>query len=591
MKTLKAAAIVPLCAWLLFACEASTGSGANSTDDSGTTGSIIKTVNKSSTPYAASAPIRKLFASGTAASETVSLSGLANHSVYLVKVNKGGTRVSAANTGSVASYSASGAVGEADALANEERLSAAGEAPSDPPAPSSLEVSGIFTDRDGRTITRHEPPARFHARPAGLPKPTGRADGLLLNETRLAVQYAVNDSRKFWVQDAYSNFTQIDATLRATGKHGNIWAASGEAASGDGKTITWEQAREMATKFDLIYEAETPLFGYEYGGGPVGNGGADGDTMIQILVYDIFDDYYLNQNGGVFGYYYSTDEYAQSVVNTELGDNYKSNEAEIFYIDAHFTDIAPNAIYSTLAHEFQHMINFNVKGWERGLNAEVWYNEMLSMLAEDVIGPFIGVGVGSDSHPVKMRLPYFLGYYTYDPTVWLEGNEVYKSYGNAYALGAYLVRNFGGAALIQQLMQNDAVDIPSITKALSSSANPLNSTVGSFEAALARYGEALLFNQQTSARPAGALSFNNTVTHNIGGTNYTFTGFDLTTIKNERSGKADGPSVWDAATASALPPRTVQLQSKDGWQGKSGSLEITVRRPDSADIDVYIMVR
>jgi hypothetical protein len=215
---------------------------------------------------------------------------------------------------------------------------------------------------------------------------------------------------------------------------------------------------------------------------------------------------------------------------------------------------------------------------------------MLSMLAEDVIGPFIGVKANSNSHPVKQRLPYFLGYYNYDPTVWLGGSAVYYSYANAYALGAYLVRNFGGAALIQQMMQNDAVDIPSITAALTSSANPLRSTAGSFEAALSRYGEAFLYNQAAGARPESALSFNNTVQTTISGTKYEFTGFDLGQIKNQDT-NANGPSVWDAATASALPARTVQLQSKTGWQNISGGFSITVRKPASSDIDVYIMVR
>jgi hypothetical protein len=191
-----------------------------------------------------------------------------------------------------------------------------------------------------------------------------------------------------------------------------------------------------------------------------------------------------------------------------------------------------------------------------------------------------------------MRLPYFLGYYNYaDPTVWLRsGSAVYYSYANAYALGAYLVRNFGGAALIQQIMQNDAVDIGSITAALNSDANPLRSQVASFEAALSRYGEALLYNQATDARPAGALSFNNTVTKEISGTDYTFEGFDVGRITNPRT-RSVGPTVWDAGAAYDIPARTVQLQSKDDWQGKSGSLTITVQRPVSPNIEVYIMVR
>lgn len=574
---IKVAALVPLCMWLSLSCEISTGSsggGGGGGEDTPANDQFVAAVNKSSAPYAD--PIQKLFASGEATSKTVSLSGLANHSVYLVKVNKGGSAVSAADTGALASYSASWENGGTETQQSAARLSAGYTADSDPLAGP---VSGIFTDRDGQTVVRYEHPVRFDAALAELPNKS-KASGLLLNETRLAVQYEVGAIKKFWVLNASENFTQIDATLQATRTHGNVWVANANFGS-EGNQITLQQAQEMAEKFDQIYGKETALFGYEYGGGPGGNGGVDGDPKIQILVYDIFDDYTPTQNGGVFGYYYGADEL----------DGAQSNKAEMFYIDAHFTDIAANAIYSTLAHEFQHMINLNVKGVERGLNAGEWYNEMLSMLAEDVIDPLIDIPASSGSHPINGRLPYFLGYYNYaDPTVWLGGNDVYYSYANAYALGAYLVRNFGGAALIQQLMQNDSVDIGSITAALASPANPLRLEVGSFEAALSRYGEALLYNQTETARPAGALSFNNTVTHPISGTDYTFTGFDVGRITNPRT-RSFGPTVWDAGAAYDIPARTVQLQSKDDWQDKSGSLTINVQRPASPNIEVYIMVR
>jgi hypothetical protein len=210
---------------------------------------------------------------------------------------------------------------------------------------------------------------------------------------------------------------------------------------------------------------------------------------------------------------------------------------------------------------------------------------MLSMLAEDVIGPFIGIPATSRWHPVNQRLPYFLGYYTYDPTVWLDGSAVYYSYANAYALGAYLVRNFGGAALIQEIMGNSAVDTASITSALSGSANPLRTQAGSFGAALSRYGEALVF----GGGGGSTLSFNNTVTHSIGGTDYTFEGFDIWNIANTRN-KAMGPVLFDAGTAYAIPARTMLPQTKSAWKNISGSLSLTVRKPVSKDIEVYVMI-
>jgi hypothetical protein len=315
----------------------------------------------------------------------------------------------------------------------------------------------------------------------------------------------------------------------------------------------------------------------------------DDDPKIQILVHDIFGDYYSTQSGGTFGYFYSGDEYTSA----------NSNRMEIFYVDAHFADRAPDAIYSTLVHEFQHMIHFNCKNG----NSSTWYNEMLSMLAEDVIDPFIGIdaNANTDGHPIEGRIPLFLGYYNMvSPTVWLDDNYVYYSYANSYAFGAYLVRNFGGAKLIQELMSNSAVDEASVTAALASAANTLHPEVNTFDKALRRYGEALVFSQPAAARPSGVLSFNNTVTtDNIGDNSYEFTGFNIWDIGQVMMNNGaiypsldSGPRVFDTEQQLLMNSRTMLLQSKTAWQNIiSGSLSITVQKPASSAIEVYVMVR
>jgi hypothetical protein len=214
---------------------------------------------------------------------------------------------------------------------------------------------------------------------------------------------------------------------------------------------------------------------------------------------------------------------------------------------------------------------------------------MLSMLAEDLIDPFIGIEAGKDGHPILTRIPHFLEYYNYDPTVWLSGNNVLISYANAYALGAYLVRNFGGAALVQKMMADNKVDQNSINAALASYANPLKTSVSNFSAALGRYGEAMLFNQPSGTRPTNVLSFDNTVQTTINGTDYTFSGFDIHKIQNLSKGY--GPAVYDAAKSFTLRPRTMLLQSKTEWQNQSGTLSITVNPPSVSSVRSYIVVR
>jgi hypothetical protein len=522
---------------------------------------------------------------------TVNLTGLQNHSVFLVTVNTGGTAVPVESSSHVVSYTGGNAVSET--------VSAAAQSTGAALAGLTGSVSGVFTGNDGQTIVRYDDNEKnqeiFDAIRQGKLRPPASPDdsGILRNVNAAigqAVEYTVGTSSKqFWAQGAGEGFKQFTALLRATGTHSNVWVAEGNYEDSDSheNKITSAQATALAQKFDIIYQKETPVFGYEYGAdetSPVG--GMDGDTKIQILVYDIYEDYAPNSTSGVFGYFFSGDELSEA---TLAGQNpkYKTNEAEIFYVDAYFTEKAPDAMYSTLAHEFQHMINFNQKTIKSNYHsaAGVWYNEMLSMLAEDLIDTFIGIHTSNSGHPVKSRIPDFLAYYNFDdPTAWKNDNNVLHYYANAYALGAYLVRNFGGAELVKQIMSNTEVDIASLNSALNSDANPLRTSgVSTFAAALGRYGEAMLFNQSSGSRPSDVLSFNNTVTKTIDGTNYEFSGFDVQALGSLK--------VWNTNKAYSLKPRTMLLQSNSGWLNKTGGLTITLQPPTASGTKLYIIVR
>ena len=557
----------------------------------------------SSKPY--STPVQQV----SGVKRTVTLSGLSGHSVFLVTVNTSGSTVSSEKVGSVLSYHSEGTyTGAAQSLKSTADAGLTG------PVSADAAASGVYTGDDGETIVRYDKSKKneeiFDAIRSGLlgppanPGGSGGNSGLLRSAgTVTPPSYTVGISEKpFWALGRNDTFKKFSATLRAQGTHSNVWVADNYYNSSSFTTvsnrITSKQANELAAKFDLIYEKETPIFGFEYGGGVLDTdpsyGGADGDPKIQILVYDIDEDYSSVQTGGTFGYFYSGDEYSQSEL---IGSN-RSNQAEIFYVDAHFTGLRPELMYSTLAHEFQHMINFNQKTIKSNYNpnstAGVWYNEMLSMLAEDLIDPLIGIDLDDSGHPVKARIPEFLRYYYFeDPTVWLTSSYtlVLHSYANAYALGAYLVRNFGGAALVKKIMSDTLVDTDSLDAALASEANPLRSEVNSFAAALSRYGETLLFNQQGGSLPDDVLSFNKTVTTKISGTDYTFSGFDIWTIVSDETKNIRGPYVYTTNEQYELKPRTMLLQSNSAWQNKCGTLKITLQPPAASGVELYVMVR
>jgi hypothetical protein len=564
----------------------------------------------STTPY--SPAVQRVENNGSP--KTITLSGLNNHDVFVVMVNTSDSNVNANNTGYVVSYNSENTFPGTGSVIDARKSESSADGLTGP-------VSGVFTGADGRTIVRYEnnekneevmdairkgklrPPANAAASQGAAVSQDG--NGILRSAGYTALSYTVGSTKTFWVQKSNA-FIQIPATLRATGTHSNVWVANVNYASTSSSDvdnkITTAQAGSLSTNFDKIYEMETPVFGYEYGGGITDTsdedyGGVDRDTKIQILVYDIDGDYESTQTGGVLGQFIMLDEFPQDVVDSAgLGYN-KTNEAEIFYVDAHFTDLAPDMMYSTLAHEFQHMINFNVKTIKSATSDQlplsgVWYNEMLSMLAEDLIDPLIDIGIDNGGHPFNVRIPDFLeNYYFDDLTVW-HGNL--ESYANAYAFGAYLVRNFGGVDFIQKVMSDTQLDTASLDAALASDVNPLkDSGVNSFNTALARYGEVMLFNQTSDSRPSGVLSFNNTVTKKIGSTDYTFSGFDIWSKPWQTSTRKTfyGPCVYNTDTKYSLKPRTMLLQSNSKWQNVTDSLKITIQPPSASGVELYVMVR
>lgn len=281
--------------------------------------------------------------------------------------------------------------------------------------------------------------------------------------------YSVGDARQFWIEDYSGDFYQGDTHLRATGTYCNVWVMDSnfdESSNSlrDNK-ITTTNAKALATKFDEIYLAETNLFGGSYK--TVYPNGYDGliepSEKISILVSDLYEDYSVAQQSGVVGYFWSKDFYFDNSTSTS-SEGVRSNEDEMFYIDSLFLDAYSQVTESTLAHEFQHMLNFVNKNLTYRKTLSTWYTEMLSMLCEDVLQDTIGC---SDEDSPKSRLYSFnYGYSLSGIQQWLSDDDVYYSYAMAYAFGSFLARNYGGPELINKIATNEKVDMDSVIDAI-----------------------------------------------------------------------------------------------------------------------------
>ena len=130
------------------------------------------------------------------------------------------------------------------------------------------------------------------------------------------------------------------------------------------------------------------------------------------------------------------------------------------------------------------MLNFANKTLKYGLEMDTWYTEMLSMLTEDFFNEQLEIDF---KNSVRARLLTFIkGGYIIGFKNWINADSASSeedqlkcscNYANAYAFGAYLARNYGGADLFHEIATNEYTNEESVLKAV----NILNGTNYTFE--------------------------------------------------------------------------------------------------------------
>ena len=260
-----------------------------------------------------------------------------------------------------------------------------------------------------------------------------------------------------------------DFVLKESGKHCNVWCVEKDSAYMMKNPLSSDVFTQVREKFDEIYPVQIQIFGAnKFSDSKWSNLLQNYNGKVNILIYDIANDACESQTGGVYGFFHALDFYTDS-------KHSNSNKTECINVDSFFFNNDPEGSFQTLFHEFQHLENF-VNKVVLSSNSSVskvstWYNEMLSMLSEDIFTDLLGIAL--ENAPAN-RLIFFNAYYPLGFYQWRSGSDyfpsgdVYISYANSYAFGAYLLRNFGGIELIKEISQNDFVDEESITKALES---------------------------------------------------------------------------------------------------------------------------
>lgn len=348
-----------------------------------------------------------------------------------------------------------------------------------------ISLARAVTDDLNNEILTHCRSLCLNAELSPISQSRAVTNGLENAETVEVKDYSIGDSKYIYV-DIDSNlktFLPKQAKLRAKGTTCYVWVIDEEkywtetatsALKNGGEQINSEIAQKLADNFDKIYPLVRNIFGnesdkiivrqnltYNYTDYDL-NSYSDTGTKINIVIYDIGNNTSVDPDNSAIGYFHTKDYYYKCI-------NY-SNSGKYIYIDSYYAANKTSVIYSTLAHEFQHMIDFSKKtiGSKGSLRSSEWYNEMKSMLCEDIMRNYlkeINPDFTDDESPFH-RLPMFCRHY-YD--VGLEyrtgSNYEYYSYANNYAFGAWAARNYGGLSFIKKIATNNYVDIDSITSA------------------------------------------------------------------------------------------------------------------------------
>ena len=236
--------------------------------------------------------------------------------------------------------------------------------------------------------------------------------------------YAEGDLRDFNVSnnDNNTNFS-ITARLEKATEHAYFWIE-------DGVSFDRSDLNDLADEFETqIYPTNQEFFGSEW------SPGIDGDPHIFIL-------YVSGIGNSVAGYYSSADE-------SNILSNPYSNMVELFVFNSDAVNLYEEYTKGVLAHEYQHMIHWNLDS-----NETSWLNEGFSELASFLNGYDPG---GFDYS--FMRSP------DYQLNNWPADGNTSKNYGASFLFADYLLNRLG-EEMTRAVAANEANGFDSIDDVL-----------------------------------------------------------------------------------------------------------------------------
>jgi hypothetical protein len=251
--------------------------------------------------------------------------------------------------------------------------------------------------------------------------------------------------------DKYED-VKVTARVAEVGQHCYVVIDKGADRTASETTKLNQRAKTIATTFDTqIYPTNTQIFGAEP------NPGVDKDARLFILLSPAVGNYGTDNTLGFFA---QRDEFP---ARTDGQAIYKhSNAKEMLYVSSRIVlSGAVDDYMGTIAHEFQHMINFNQKvliPWSKAADSsklkseDLWIDEGMAMYAIEANG--YGLKAGGqvlENHVKKFQQEPA----SYSLTQW-DGNPDQSGYGAVYLFMDYLADRFG-EDIIREIVANPRI--------------------------------------------------------------------------------------------------------------------------------------
>lgn len=261
--------------------------------------------------------------------------------------------------------------------------------------------------------------------------------------------------------DINHHLEESEASLQYKSDGCYVWAVDKyftEGKPGNGK-VNREICETIGKTFDLISDLERNIFGSELESLRGGDGkfdipmvtSSETGTVVNIILYDIANDYVDGSTTGTFGFFTSGD---YGIKGSRYNSTAISNGGKYLHMDSGFSSNEKTfpATLSTVVHEFQHMIHMGQRKLylrEDAGASSVFFNEMCSTLAEDMFQTKLNL---SDMDSGKHRFMHFI--YSWDVLPMFKWDKDYTvlSYSNGFGIGALFAKKYGGADFIYDFM-------------------------------------------------------------------------------------------------------------------------------------------